>query len=132
MLRYRRASRGPCGLMQQLHATGGVVLLGAIAVFSLILLVLAFTRGARPWIERARTLLTALIALQAAVGALLYVTGGRPGETLHVLYGVVALAALPLASSFSSEAPPKARAGVLALGGLLTLGLLVRLLSTGD
>lgn len=118
--------------MQQAHATGGVLLLGAIVLFLAVALVLTFTGGMRPWLETLRKVMTGLVAVQVGIGALLYAMGQRPAETLHLLYGAVALGVLPFASTFSSEAPPKARAGVISLGAVLTLGLLFRALSTGD
>jgi len=48
-----------------------------------------------------------------------------------MLYGVLVAGVLPLANVFSSEAPAKARSGVLAVAGVVTLGLLWRLVRTG-
>ncbi len=36
-----------------------------------------------------------LFLLQAILGTILFVTGERPGRTVHILYGVFALVALP-------------------------------------
>jgi hypothetical protein len=118
--------------MQQVHATGGILLLGVLFVFALAAAWLALTTGSRPWLEIATRVVNALLGVQVLVGVLLYLTGSRPAESLHLLYAVAAVGALPLGNAFSSEAPPKARAGVLAASGLLTLGLLFRLISTGD
>ncbi|MBA3430744.1 MAG: hypothetical protein H0U16_04590 [Actinobacteria bacterium] len=118
--------------MQGLHAAGGFLLLGVTAAFTLAATFLALTYGAKPWLEVARRVLNGVLGAQVLVGAILYITGSRPGDGLHLLYAVAALGALPLGNAFSSEAPPKARAGVLAVSGLLALGLVFRLISTGD
>ena len=117
--------------MQAVHAAGGMLLLGVTGTFVLAALALTTLGGARPWLEWARKILTGLLLLQVALGALLYATGDRPAEGIHVLYGVLVVGALPLANAFSSEAPAKARAGVLAVAAVVTLGLLWRLISTG-
>ncbi|MDQ3751636.1 MAG: hypothetical protein M3333_01925 [Actinomycetota bacterium] len=117
--------------MQAVHAAGGMLLFGVTGVFALAALVLIVLGGARPWFEWARRALTWLVLLQLGLGALLFATGDRPAEGIHVLYGALVAGVLPAAHAFSSEAPAKARAGVLAIAAVFTLGLLWRLLSTG-
>jgi hypothetical protein len=117
--------------MAGVHATGGSALLFLSAAF--VVLALACIR--LPSWERAltafRTVLVALLAAQVVVGGLLYFQGRRPGDSLHLVYGLVALLVLPGATSFAKEAPPQARAGVLALAGLVVCGLVWRLMATG-
>ncbi|MDQ3766854.1 MAG: hypothetical protein M3346_05865 [Actinomycetota bacterium] len=117
--------------MQAVHAAGGMLLFGVAGVFVLAAFALAVLGGARPWLEWARRTLTFLLLLQVFLGAMLYATGDRPAEVIHVLYGALVAGVLPLAHAFSSEAPAKARAGVLAVAAVVILGLLWRLLSTG-
>lgn len=108
-----------------------MLLLGVTGVFVVAALALTILGGARPWLEWSRRTLAFLFLLQVSLGALLYVTGDRPAEDIHVLYGALVAGVFPLAHAFSSEAPAKARAGVLAAAAVVTLGLLWRLLSTG-
>lgn len=118
--------------MQAVHAAGGMLLFGVTAVFALVALALTVTRGSGAILEWARRILTFLLALQVLAGALLFAMGDRPAETIHLLYGVIAVGTLPLADTFSSEAPARARAGILAVAAVVTLGLLWRLLGTGE
>ncbi len=117
--------------MQAVHAAGGMILFGVSGVFALAALALTALGGVRPWLEWARRILTFLLLMQVFLGALLYATGDRPAEGLHVLYGALVVGTLPVAHTFSSEAPAKARSGVLCAAGVVTLGLLWRLLRTG-
>jgi peptidoglycan/LPS O-acetylase OafA/YrhL len=116
--------------MAQLHAIGATITLGAILVTAAAAAVLAL-RGGSPWTNRLRYALTVIIGLQLAEGALLYLSRARPREELHLLYGLAALAILPLAGSFASEAPPRPRAWVLSATCLVLILLAWRLASTG-
>ncbi|MGH2749888.1 MAG: hypothetical protein ACRDK3_03295 [Actinomycetota bacterium] len=117
--------------MTQLHAIGSVVLLVAAAAYFLFALYSARTGVHGPALMKLRLGVVGLAAAQLAVGAVLYATGRKPAETLHILYGIVAVAALPIAATFAQEAPPKARAGALAAGAGLMLVMIWRLWVTG-
>src|SRR3990170_3111984 len=117
--------------MSDVHAVAGEALLGVVVLFVLLSTGLALTRGASGWFEGVRRLVVGVVAVQAGIGVFLYLSGDRPAETLHLLYGAVAVAALPLAAGFASEAPPKARAGTLALAGVVMAGVVFRSLGTG-
>lgn len=117
--------------MQPLHASLGPIVMGIGALFAL-------GAGIASWLDRGHLLVRragfavgALLLIQVAFGALVYLSGARPGEGLHLLYGIVILAVLPLASSFAADAPPRAHSGVLAVAGLVVVLLAWRLLSTG-
>ncbi|HEX5396827.1 MAG TPA: hypothetical protein VFX74_07000 [Candidatus Limnocylindria bacterium] len=117
--------------MQPLHAILGSVVMAAAAVF-------VIGAGSAGWLDRSHSLvrraawvLVGVLVIQVLIGAILYLGGSRPAEGLHLLYGVAILLALPFASSFASEAPPRSYSGVLAVGGLVILLLAWRLLSTG-
>jgi hypothetical protein len=117
--------------MQAVHRSLAIVVLVVAAAFTMGALGAAWRGGSRPWLEWARRTVVALIGLEAVAGAILYGTGHRPQESLHLLYGVAALVALPFASYFAAEAPPRPRAAVLAFAGILTLGILFRSFVTG-
>jgi len=112
------------------HGLGASVVLGGALLFAIGSALLAW-RGASAWVDRARIALIALVAVEAALGAIAWLGGDRPREALHYLYGVAALAVLPLAATFSSEAPPRPRAAVMAVAGLVLTVLAWRLASTG-
>jgi hypothetical protein len=116
--------------LAQLHGIGATAVLVAIVAIGVLAALIAL-RGGSPWTDRLRVVLTVIIGLQVAIGALAYLTGERPAEWLHLLYGVAALAILPLAASFASEAPPQDRAWVLVAACATLLLLAWRLASTG-
>lgn len=131
------ASRGagsvPCypRAMDELHAAGGVV---AIALFLGVVGVcagLAVAQRSPRWLDLVWKAAHGWLVAQVIVGAILLFGGDRPAEVLHFVYAAAALGALPLASAFAAEAPPRARAAVLALASLITAFLAWRLTATG-
>jgi hypothetical protein len=116
--------------MAQLHSFGASIVLGAVLVAGLLATIFAI-RGGSSWTDRLRLGLTVVIGLQVVSGIAVFATGSRPSESLHLLYGLAALAILPFASTFASEAPPRPRAWVLAGVCLFLLAIAWRLASTG-
>ncbi len=112
------------------HIAGAFIVFAA-TVLAMLAAGAAGLRGGAGWVDALRVGVTAVVVVEAAIGAAAYLTGARPGEPLHLVYGAAAVALLPLAASFASEAPPRPRAWVLAV----TLGILLilfwRLASTG-
>lgn len=117
--------------MADLHAAMAVLLVVATLLFFLLALWCARTGRHEAALEKGRVVLNALVGVQVLVGALLFGAGSRPAETLHFLYGFVALVALPAARAFAAEAPFKGRAASLAAGSGLMLIMLWRLWVTG-
>lgn len=118
--------------MSQLHGTLGMLALVAALLFALAAALVAWLdRGGDAWIARLRLALEAILVVQVLIGLVLFLAGARPSEWLHFVYGLGILAAIPLATSFASDAPPRARSGVLAVAGVVVLLLAWRLLSTG-
>lgn len=117
--------------MQEVHRTLAIVLLVMACAFTVGALIAARLRGAGAWLEWFRRSLMSVIALQTVVGVLLYGSGRRPFESLHLIYGAAALLAVPFGSYFAAEAPARPRAAVLAGAGLLTVGILFRAFVTG-
>ena len=101
------------------------------AAFTGVAVFAGATRGSRPWLEWLRRALTLLMLVEVLAGAVLYGAGHRPEESLHLLYGIAGLVALPFGSYFAAEAPPRPRAIVLAVGGILTMGIFFRSFATG-
>jgi hypothetical protein len=113
------------------HRTLAVVLLVAGGAFTLGSNFAAAREGSRPWLEWLRRTLIAVVAVEALAGLVLYGTGHRPEESLHLLYGFAGLVVVPFGSYFAAEAPPRPRAVVLAAAGILTLGIFFRSFVTG-
>jgi ABC-type arginine transport system permease subunit len=118
-------------LMQAVHRTLAIAVLVMTAAFTAGAIGAAWRQGSRPWLEWGRRALMTVIVLQVLAGLFLYGTGHRPAESLHLLYGAAALAAIPFGSYFAAEAPPRPRAVVLAAAGVLTLGIIFRSFVTG-
>ena len=80
-----------------------------------------------------RVLLVALLLCSLAVvsGPLTALVAGLPPDPLHLVYGAAALAVMPVARYLGRAGEPRRRAGWLALGSLVLLALLVRLVQTG-
>ena len=117
--------------MARAHAVGGWVVLAAVLVFLGTAVAGARSKVPARLFDRARVGLVALVALQVVLGAIAYAIGKRPEEQLHILYGIAALMALPLAERFAQEAPAPARAGTLAIAAAVMLALVARSFGTG-
>lgn len=109
------------------------ILAGAFAGACLLVSVGGWITG-RP----ARSLLDRLIVLQLAaivpavlVGGAIALLEGPPSDPLHFLYAVSVFVPLPLARYLGGSGSPRRRAGYLALGAIVSLGLIVRLFQTG-
>jgi hypothetical protein len=118
--------------MSGLHA--GLAVVTAIAVAALLVASIAaavgWSRG-RLWLDRAVIVqaAVALVALLSGLGLLL--TGSRPADPLHFLYGAV-LAGLALIVRASAGRRPTRRVGTwLAVGSLVLIGVLIRAFMTG-
>jgi hypothetical protein len=90
-------------------------------------------RGRPPGQLASRGLAVALIlmAMAAAGGLALLVSGHRPREWWHVMYAGFALAMIPLADSIALRAPARWKALARLIGALVALEVIVRLFQTG-
>jgi type IV secretory pathway VirB2 component (pilin) len=117
--------------MVAVHRSLAIALVAIAALFTVAATAAAYSSGSRPWLEWLRRTVTGAVVVEVLGGALLFGTGHRPQESLHLLYGVAAAVVLPFGSLFAVEAPSRPRAGVLAAAGLLTVGILFRSFVTG-
>jgi hypothetical protein len=117
--------------VQSVHtilAYAAVAAVGLAVAWSCILAVRARS-GGRVF-DRLQVVVVGLVLLAAAVGAALFASGARPADSLHLLYGGVAVVLIPLARSFRAGAVR--RDSVLMLVAVVALGgVLFRLFSTG-
>ncbi len=74
---------------------------------------------------------SALVGVNGLLGLALAVSRGAPRDPLHVLYGLAALAAGPLAIGLAAGRPARQQRRILAVAVLVLIGLVVRLLQTG-
>jgi hypothetical protein len=107
----------------------------AIGVDLVLVVVTVIGVATRQWnrLVGDRLVLAALGAtgLAALLGAGSVVTSRPPSDALHIVYGVVALAVLPIARYIGRAGSDRRRAAWLALGSAVQLAVFVRLLQTG-
>jgi hypothetical protein len=72
-----------------------------------------------------------LLGLTAAGGLAILSTGGRPFEDIHLLYALLAFAAVPVADRYALDTSAGNRAVTRAAAALVGLALLLRLWQTG-
>ncbi len=113
------------------HAIGSLVTLVAIAVVGLAATGMAVFDRFTEWLVRMRTGLLVIFGAQVLLGAATWLSGARPEQGLHLLYGGVLLVLLPLADTFVQDATPRERAAVVAAAAVVGLLLIWRLASTG-
>lgn len=119
--------------MSEAHALVGqvAILLGLItAAWSVVLVITrrtpgTFYLGGVLW-------LFAAIALAAALGAVMVVSGRLPADGLHLVYGVLALGVLPGAALIASGRDARERSIVAAVSSIVLVILLARLFQTGS
>ncbi|HEY6379926.1 MAG TPA: hypothetical protein VI316_12175 [Candidatus Dormibacteraeota bacterium] len=115
------------GVHQRIGAS--IVALGAVGVVWAIVLLLR--RTASPRFRMYVRLLAVLIAVQGALGILLVITGHRPVEGLHFVYGPVLLIALPVALRLGAPAELRRETRTLLWGCVAVVLLAIRAVSTG-
>ena len=117
--------------MLAVHRSLAIAVVAMGAAFTVGAIVAASRQGSGPWVEWFRRATMSLIALEVIAGDDPVRDRAPARRNLHLLYGVVALAAIPFGSYFAAEAPPRPRAVVLAAAGVLTLGIIFRAFVTG-
>jgi hypothetical protein len=114
-----------------LHQLGGFAVLVVAGLLTLTSAGVALVDRGHDLLPRLASVALAVFLVQGLVGVLLMLSASGPREWLHVVYGVVLAGIVPLASSFTAEAPPRSRSWVLALTGVIALLLAWRLFGTG-
>jgi hypothetical protein len=72
-----------------------------------------------------------LILAQVGFGVVLYLKGFRPESSIHILYGLTAVVALPFIWSYMRERDARQALLFFSLGALFVAGLAVRGMTTG-
>jgi hypothetical protein len=73
----------------------------------------------------------ALGALQAVLGGLLFLLGGRPGNVLHYVYGLLVLAIIPVVWVYSDQNRVRRDVIIMSIAVLAVVAAGVRALMTG-
>jgi hypothetical protein len=71
------------------------------------------------------------IAVVALSGLFMLMLGHTPGDPLHLLYGALGTAAIPVAIAVGSQRPPRQQALAMLIASVVLLILLLRLFQTG-
>lgn len=122
-----------------------IILAGALTLIAGIIL-LVLRRGvadadqpsspSAPLVKRIfRWLLVAtaiLGALQAVVGGLIFLSGARPGDPLHFVYGGIVLLAIPIAYAYSDQKRTRRDIIIMVIAAVAIIGAAVRALMTGS
>ena len=93
-------------------------------------------RDHRSAVDRAVLAVLGSVLAAGLIGAVLLITGSRPADPLHFLYGPAALIALPVAIGVGARRTPPGSSRVrrdvwTAGGGVVLLGIVLRLFATG-
>lgn len=68
-----------------------------------------------PLFRSALTVTAGMALIQAAIGGLIYLMGGRPSDMLHFVYGALVLLAVPVAFVYASGKSERVRRDLLYL-----------------
>lgn len=117
------------GAIHRLLAYGAVAAAVVGIVWSILLVALGRPGGVR--FEQAQAAVVSVFLVAAVSGGLLLLTGSRPGEDLHLVYTVVAIAIIPLARSFLGRTSPRRAAAMLVVAFVVLGAVTYRLFTTG-
>ena len=73
----------------------------------------------------------ALGVLQAIVGGLIFLTGARPFDALHYVYGGIVLLAIPVAYAYSDQKRVRRDVIIMLIAAVAIIGAAVRAFMTG-
>lgn len=71
-------------------------------------------------------------AIQGLVGGLIFLTGARPGDNLHFVYGGIVLLALPIAYVYSDQKRTRRDLIIMVIAVVAVIGAGVRAFMTGS
>lgn len=118
--------------MADVHRLVGIAAIVAAALAaSWSAIVVATRRDAGRAYLAALGVVVAVALASALVGVLLLLTGPGPADPLHLLYGAIAVLAIPVGIWLAVGRTPRRQSVVLLLAVLVELGVTVRLLQTG-
>lgn len=119
--------------MSELHELVGFLVVGLFAVgwvFGLVLLI--SRRSAGDWFWRWLTAAQVVAIVQALIGSILFLAGGRPSTWLHYVYGFGPLAIFGIGHLLARDEAFRTRTWApFALASFISFGLSLRALTTG-
>lgn len=69
--------------------------------------------------------------VQGALGGILFLQGERPGEGLHYVYGLIVLAAIPVAYVYSDQKQQRRDIIIMTIAAAAIVGAAIRAFATG-
>lgn len=92
-----------------------------------------YVRGSNPssGYIGAIVIMEGIAIVQGLIGLAVVISGHRPHDPLHYVYGVVAVVVLPAAYFFSDNASERKDSLIFGLAGLLLVGIAIRAAATG-
>ncbi|MEO8633227.1 MAG: hypothetical protein ABI466_07690 [Chloroflexota bacterium] len=87
-------------------------------------------RGPNASLRGAIAIATIAAVVQGVLGLLVLVFRGAPAETVHILYGLALVVAMPLAATLVRDRTPRGQSVALGLAALFTAGLAIRGITT--
>lgn len=121
-------------VFRELHAQLGLFTLLLATVMFLVAMYIGNVRGAdvTPYFRRGTYIIFATMAFEGAIGLILYaIYGARPGEEVHIIYGMGTILSLPFFIFVERTAQKRPAMGSYMWGFGLLAGIIVRCLSTG-
>ena len=118
--------------MADVHRLVGLAAIAVAAVAAVwsAVLVLARRDAGRAYLT-ALGILVAIALVSALLGTPLLVAGPGPADALHLLYGAIAVVAIPIGIWLAVGRTPRRQSVILLVAVLVELGVTVRLLQTG-
>lgn len=83
------------------------------------------------WSDRLNNICVLAVVIASAGGLGIVLGGGGPAESLHYLYGAIAIFALPLTTTLTRRIRPRSAAVVLLIVAIVLLVVILRLFQTG-
>jgi hypothetical protein len=115
-----------------LHAwLAAAAVLAGVAITVAAVAAVAGRTVSRRLLDRLLLALLGTAGLAAVTGPVIWLGGRPPADPLHIVYGAVAVLALPIARAAAGRRPTGIVARWLLLGSLLTMGALLRVWMTG-
>lgn len=118
-------------MIQQLHNSLALSMLYFMFICGVWGVISALGQGLSPSLSGALVIGEVLIVVQGLLGAISYAAGSRPGQAVHVLYGLTAVITLPAIYSYARGRSAKQQALFLGIGALFIFGLAIRGMATG-
>jgi len=83
------------------------------------------------WSERLNNIAVLVAVIASAGGLGILIGGNAPADSLHFVYGAIAILALPLTSSFARRMRPRRAALAVMVVAVALLVVILRLFQTG-